>query len=179
MQGFRKRVMLSGLDFPFTVLVFPLYTGRDPANFFHVRFTMETPAIALQLADVGIICTLCDFGEVERWYRIEFANVVDGRTLHPDQFWELAGHLSYRSYMVPLGVQVAAMESESAVWLDLDPYVDDQRLPKASRELHEAWLQQITGAPDGLFRYDNAGSQPTTLLTPTGTLQQLAFVDFP
>jgi hypothetical protein len=101
LQGFRKRVIVSGPQEIFSLLSFPLHAGRDPARYFRPALQLRFPCIALQLGSVGLMCMLDDFGTTENAYKEFFEPALRGKMLHPIQFWELVGRLSYLSWIMP------------------------------------------------------------------------------
>jgi hypothetical protein len=94
LQGFRKRVLVSGPRKLFSLLSFPLHADGDPADTFHPAIQVQFPCIALRLGSVGVLCVLDDFGTTENAYAQIFEPALRGKTLDPIQFWELVGRLS-------------------------------------------------------------------------------------
>ena len=96
-----KRVMGKWPAQLFSLLLFPLHAGRDPARYFFTNLLLAFPCIAFQLGPVGVMCVLDDFGTTENAYAAYFEPALRGQTLDPLQFWELVGRLSYISWLMP------------------------------------------------------------------------------
>jgi hypothetical protein len=176
LQGLRKRVFIFGpAEPPFSVLLFRLHTGRDRGAYFHIRLCTVIPAIALELGGVGIICTFDDFSQIEAWYKQEYTQALSSKTLHPDQFWELAGRAFYHSYVTPLAISMACVEGAKDVHLDL--LVRPDRGPKFNPEEEAQWIQQVTKAPKGFFWNAQTGEQRTVLKTLENKFHEIPFAD--
>jgi hypothetical protein len=177
LQGFRKRVVIFGVEHaPFSLLLFPLRAGRDPLHYFKVKQVTIFPGIALQLGPVGIISVFDDFGETEEFYGQKFLPALGGKALHPDQFWELAGRLLYRAYLVPLETSMSLVEGKDDMMLNLLP----RPVKGAEPDPWEAaeWIARIADTKPG-FYWSSTTKAPnrTLLLRPDGSFNELVFED--
>jgi hypothetical protein len=94
MQGFRKRLVFRD-EVTYSILTFPLKTVVEGGNRlnFDYRDNLSTLSLYLRLEGVGLIVALEDCGLSERGVREEMA-YLEGRTLHPLQFMEIAGTIA-------------------------------------------------------------------------------------
>lgn len=176
LQAFRKRVVVVGPDrLPFSLLVFPLLCGRDLGCYFRIKQATLFPGMALQLGPVGVIAVLDDFGETEDWYAAALQPALDTRTLHPVQFWELAGRLLYQSLIHPCATAFAAIDSAEELTLMLTPRAEAARPDDPAEE--SVWLSQLSGGPRDAFWDPVKRVRRSLLLRPDGSFNSLPFDD--
>ena len=153
LQGFHKRVLVGGPEKLFSLLMFPLHSGTDAKSYFRPALRLDFPCIALQLGSVGVFSVLDDFGTTENAYDQVFASALRGQTLHPIQFWEVVGHLSYLSSRMPFECSFAKIEGDADVTLDYAPRSSGD-LPVDVRDEAE-WVSALTGLPLETFFGEN------------------------
>lgn len=175
LQGFRKRVTIAGPLFPFSMLLFRLRCGRDPGSYFNVRCATQFVGMGLQLGSVGIIMVADDYGETERTFARGFGDLAQ-ETLHPHQFWEIAGRALYRSFAHPVATSSSAIDFPQDMTLWLMPR-REPGLPYDPRE-EAYWIRQFTAAPEGESFLDPKGERTLTLLRgPDGKFAEIEFID--
>jgi hypothetical protein len=181
LQGFRKRVAVSGPeDLPFSVLRFPLQIGKDESYYFQCRHAARFPGLAVQMGRVGVVSVFDDFGAMERSYAHHFGAVLDGRALHPVQFWELAGRLLYAASLYSYHTAFTLVEGERDMWIEYMPVPDHEG--KYSERECGLWAQQMalpwariaTGDPEGMAFYNPKTDKPiTTLMKPDRSFNEI------
>jgi hypothetical protein len=170
LQGFRKRVLVSGPRKLFSLLSFPLHADGDPADTFHPAIQVQFPCIALRLGSVGVLCVLDDFGTTENAYAQIFEPALRGKTLDPIQFGELVGRLSFLSWNMPFEVTVGRIEGKRDMMLDYSVRSLGDQMPDPKAEAE--WISELTGLPVEDF-YANGGAR-SLLLRPDRTFNELS-----
>jgi len=173
LQGFRKRVLVNGhRSLPFSLLRFPLKTGKDESFYFQCRQPAFFPAIALQMGRVGIISVFDDFGRMESAYEHNFAEILNGRELNPVQFWELAGYLLFVASLYPLHTHFIRIEDELDMQLIYAPFPEprlaafsEREAAEWSREFAAPWTRLVTGDREGQPFWTSENGKPLTSLT--------------
>jgi hypothetical protein len=144
LDGFRKRVLLSGTDFPLSILVLPIKPGATGELAFDYKDYIEWPtAIAIRMGTVGFIAIFEDFSVVNEWFKTERAALIEGKQLHPLQFMEIAARAFEVAGLGSHKVRCTVMESPRDVHLFLRIAVNAPRDPDPKR-LHEK-IAYMTG----------------------------------
>jgi hypothetical protein len=169
LQGFRKRVMVYGPRRLFSVLYFPLQAGFDRSKYFRPAYNILFPCVALQLGCVGILCVLDDFGTTENAYRKLFQSTIGGKALHPIQFWELVGRLSYLSWIMPFSCSYFLAQGAHDIMIDLAPVSLGEHPHDPEEEAR--WLHDMTGQPQDCFF--QGGRSRTLLMRPDRSFNEI------
>jgi len=132
-------------------------------------------AVAVQLGAIGIISIFDDFGEAEAYYRQCFESVLKGRSLHPVQFWELAGRIFYHAYVTPLEVSTPIIEGPHDVMMNLAPR--PTKGPQADEAEEAFWVAQVAGGEPEMFWNPQTRASRTVLLRPDGSFNEMPLED--
>ena len=175
LQGFRKRVLVSGdRSLPFSVIRVPLQIGKDESFYFQSRHPTILPGIAVQMGRAGVISVFDDFGLMEERYAHRFAKVLDGKALHPIQFWELAGRLLYMASLHSFHTYFTLVEGDLDMWLEYAPFPEppgkhsEKTEASWARVFAAPWTRLMTNDPKGAPFWDAKTRKPTTTLMKRG-----------
>lgn len=91
MQGFRGRHEFIG-DAPYSVLVCNLHEFGSSYDY---RDNLSLFTLAIRMGEIGIIVSFEDGGLIQKSYG-RYVEEVEGRKLHPIQFYELYAKVSYQ-----------------------------------------------------------------------------------
>ena len=123
LDGFRKRVIISGTPFPSSIILIRIKPGATGPLAFDYQDSIEHPnAIAMRMGTVGLITVFEDFEATQNYYANNLAPVVGNNALHPDQFMEVAARLFDAASSAYCDVTYSGVEGPRDVLLRLSPY---------------------------------------------------------
>jgi hypothetical protein len=168
LDGFRKRIILSGSPFPSSILILRIKPGATGRLAFDYQDSIEFPtAIAMRMGTVGLIATFEDFGTVENFFEKEFAPLIGANALHPIQFMEIAARAFEMAGLGVHDVAYSAMEGPRDVHLHLKPRLAHCLDPDHAR------LHQRIAAMTGDAEFVNRPPGMTTMLSKSGGFLEL------
>jgi hypothetical protein len=165
LDGYRKRVVISALAHPFSILLFQLKSpGPGAAAFDYIDNLQWPTAFAMRMGTAGMIVCFEDFQEMERWYDATLSKTIGGKVLHPVQFKELAARAFYQAGLNACDVRYFVSKGPRDVHLFLKPLPKAALAPDLKRRA--AMMVRFTG--EQRLGPVADGSSPTTFLKPDG-----------